>query len=72
MKTVVIEVDRGTAETVRKPKDVNVEIVDLDLLREGDCEDIRQYWTEELSSTARKHVRRHHPKVFQAMQTALL
>jgi hypothetical protein len=72
MKTVVIEVDRGTAEAVRKPKDINVEIVDLDILREGDCEDIKRYWTEELSATTRKHIRRHHPKVFQAVQTALI
>lgn len=72
MKTVVIEVDRGTAETVRKPRDVNVEVIDMDLLREGDCEDIKRYWTEELSPIARKYIRQHRPKMLQAMEGRLL
>lgn len=72
MKTVLIQIDRGMAETIRKPSDVNVEIVDLDRLREGDCEDIRRYWLNELSPIARRHIRQRCPKLFRALETGLL
>lgn len=72
MKTVLIQIDRGMAETIRKPNDVNLEIVDLDRLREGDCEDIRRYWLDELSPIGRKHIRQHFRELFQALKTAVL
>lgn len=57
MRTAIVEVSNGIAATVRSPRNVRVEIVDLDLLREGDIEDIKRYWLTELSALGRNYVK---------------
>ncbi|HEX6504902.1 MAG TPA: hypothetical protein VF011_16805 [Terriglobales bacterium] len=65
MKTAIIEVRGGIATAVRKPNDVKIEIVDLDLLREGDIDAIKQYWSADLSSRGRNYVKRNYRKTFE-------
>ena len=69
MRTVLVEVAGGIAEVVRSPKEVTVEIVDLDLLREGDYEDIRNYWNKTLSARGRRYVKQRYPKMFEFLLT---
>jgi hypothetical protein len=65
MRRVLIEVKGGVVEVVRAPKEAVVEIIDLDLLREGDVEDIRRHWNDGLSAAARAHVKHRYPKMFE-------
>lgn len=69
MKAVLVEVRGGIAEVVRAPKEVAVEIIDLDSLREGDVEDVRQYWNNSLSASARAYVKQRYPKIFGHLTT---
>lgn len=69
MKTVLVEVKSGIAEVIRAPKKLTVEIVDLDLLREGDLEDIRDYWNDALSSAGKRYVKLRYPKLFEFLMT---
>jgi hypothetical protein len=69
MKTVLVEVTGGLAEIVHAPKEVTVEIIDLDLLREGDFDDVRHYWNDVLSAAGRRYIERRHPKVFSFLET---
>lgn len=71
MKTVLVEVKGGIAQVIRAPKNLAVEIVDLDLLREGDIEDIRDYWNGALSTSCQRHVRLRYPKLFDFLTTEL-
>jgi hypothetical protein len=63
MNPVVVEVNRGIARVVERPKSVKVEIIDLDLLREGADEDIERYWNASLSPAGRHLVRVRHPEI---------
>jgi hypothetical protein len=69
MKTVLIEVTGGVAEIIRSPKEVTVEIIDLDLLRGGDFEDVKHYWNDVLSAAARRYIKQRYPKVFAFLTT---
>jgi hypothetical protein len=63
MSTVLVEVCGGLARVALKPIRTEVEIIDLDQLREGASEDINRYWNDSLSSRARKYVRANYPEV---------
>jgi hypothetical protein len=63
MTQVFVEVDRGVALVVRQPKGVDVEIIDLDLLRGGAFGDVHRYWNLELSSRARAFVAERRPEI---------
>lgn len=62
MKSVLIEVKAGFAEVIRRPKRLNIEIVDVDLLRDGDVEGSRDYWNSSLSSTGRRYIKKRYPQ----------
>ena len=64
MKRVVIELSGGIAQIVCSPKKVEVEIIDLDVLREGDVDDITGYWNS-LSLSTRRRLKRQHPEIVQ-------
>jgi hypothetical protein len=67
MKTVLVEVSKGIPEVIRCPKDTEVEIIDLDLLREGDVEDIKDYWNKGLSRRAQQYIKHRHPRMFRRL-----
>lgn len=69
MKTVVVEVSGGIAKVVRAPKETKVEIIDLDLLREGDSDDVRDYWNESLSRSAQRFIRQKYPRMLESLRT---
>jgi hypothetical protein len=69
MSSVLVEVSHGLASVVAKPTDTEVEVIDLDQLREGAYEDVRRYWEETLSARARKHVRGKYPQVASRLET---
>ena len=63
MKSILITVLGGVAEVVASPKRVRVEIIDLDSLREGDDDDVKEYWRDGLSARARRYVESEHPQI---------
>jgi hypothetical protein len=63
MSQVLVEVSRGLAKVVAKPTEAEVEVIDLDQLRQGAYEDVHRYWIESLSPSARRYVRRKYPKL---------
>jgi hypothetical protein len=62
MNSVLITVLGGVAEVVASPKEVDVEIIDLDALREGVEDDVREYWRG-LSARARRYVESEYPQI---------
>jgi len=67
VKTVLVEINSGIAEVVRAPKGTSVEIIDLDLLREGDVQDIEAYWNNRLSRLGQQYVKQHYPGMFRRL-----
>ena len=67
MATILIEINKGIAEVVSKRKRTDIEIVDVDLLRSGACEDTDRYLAECLSARARSHVRARYPQIARAL-----
>ena len=68
MERVVVQIDRGIVDVVSTPKGVRVDVIDLDLLREGDVEDIQAYWGGALSRGARAYVKLHYPRMYDRLQ----
>jgi hypothetical protein len=64
----MMEVSGGLARVLSKPTDVEVEVIDLDQLREGAYEDIQHYWNNSLSARARRYVRTKYPDVARRVQ----
>ena len=63
MSTILVEVSGGLARVAIKPTRTQVEVIDLDQLREGAYEDVHRYWNDSLSARARKYVRANHPEL---------
>jgi hypothetical protein len=63
MSRVLIEVAGGLASVVRNQDNYDIEIVDVDQLRQGASADVHRYWSKSLSEMARRHVRKVHPRL---------
>ena len=63
MGSVLITVQGGLAEIAERPKGVEVEVIDLDVLREGADDDVTTYWRSRLSSKGRRYVKRKFPQL---------
>ena len=68
MKTIIVEISGGSARVVRAPKETEVEIIDLDLLREGDSDDVRRYWNDSLSRFARRFIGQKYPRMLELLK----
>jgi hypothetical protein len=68
MDSVLITVRGGIAELGASPNGINVEIIDLDALREGAYDDIQRYWRDGLSARARRYVTVNHPDVARSVR----
>ena len=69
MMTILVEVTGGLARVATNPTRAEVEVIDLDQLREGAYEDVHRYWNGSLSAGARKYVRANHPGVARRLDT---
>jgi hypothetical protein len=63
MSMILVEVSGGLARVAINPTRAEVEVIDLDQLREGAYEDVHRYWNDSLSARARRHVRANYPEV---------
>lgn len=63
MNSILITVQGGLAEVVASDENVDVEIIDLDVLREGNTDDVYRYWRDGLSAKGRRYVKSHHPQI---------
>ena len=72
MSPILVEVSGGLARIATNPTGAEIEVVDLDQLREGTYNDVRRYWKDSLSPRARRYVRASYPHVARRLDVPTL